>query len=77
MGALITVETRKIKDKYYTMLFGKHVFRSIKWILKHDPRYIRWLHENEVMRFSKKILNKTPNLYEQDDNDDSGDWYGF
>lgn len=43
-----------INSKFY---FGKYKFRTVKWVIYNDIRYIEWMLDNTDIKFSKEIHN--------------------
>lgn len=48
---------QSIKDESEIILFGKYRHCTVQYILKTEPSYVLWLHENKIVEFTKKILD--------------------
>lgn len=49
-----------ITNKFEKFNFGKYRNKTIQWVIKNDPGYIIWVHNNiETVEYSKNILKET------------------
>lgn len=61
--------TQIITKQSEILTFGKYKHQTVQHILRTDPSYIVWLHENEIVQFPEDIIKLA-----EDKVDDL--WYG-
>lgn len=47
---------QEIKQQSEILLFGKFKYKTIQHVLRTEPSYILWLHENEIVKFPQDII---------------------
>ena len=45
-----------IKESEF-LTFGKYKYKTIQHILRTEPSYILWLHEEKIVKFPDEIVN--------------------
>lgn len=54
-----------ITAKHQEFTFGKYKGKTVREVLRTDPGYILWLHENDVVEFPEDLV------IEAEENDDA------
>lgn len=53
--SIIATAKQTIKDYSDVMPFGKYRGKTVEWIAEHDPAYILWLVENDIVLCDQEI----------------------
>lgn len=57
-----------ITKKSEILTFGKYKYKTVQHILRTEPSYILWLHEEKIVKFPQGILdNAEDSVIENDD----------
>lgn len=48
---------QEITQQSEILLFGKFKHKTIQHVLRTEPGYILWLHENKIVKFPKDIVD--------------------
>lgn len=60
--------TKWVANNYdCVMPFGKYKGYKIRYIVDNEPSYILWLSDNDIVKFSNKILNEAERYDERGD----------
>lgn len=77
----ISQRPNKISLTKYTdvLTFGKYKGHTVKWIMRVQPSYLCWLHDEEIANVDWEILNEAMSEELEDALDDwmGVDVYGF
>jgi len=51
------VMRQKIKHKLDIFTFGKFKGKTVRYVLEHEPSYILWLVDNQIVDFPQEIID--------------------
>ena len=56
-----------ITHKLDVFIFGKFNGKTVRYVLEHEPSYILWLNELQIVKFSQEILDNAEDEFNGDD----------
>jgi hypothetical protein len=57
----------KMMNKLDKFGFGKHKGETVRHVIEHDPEYILWLDSENIVEFSREILDNAEDYSGEDD----------
>lgn len=68
---------QEITQESEILLFGKHKYQTIQHVIRTDPRYLLWLHEESIVKFPLEMVQEIEDSVDDDEPLDYGEFSEF